>query len=258
MQGWIKLYRCLTEKAIWADTTPEQKAILITLLLMANHKEQEWIWKGRKFKAKPGQFVTSLENIAIKAGKGVSVKNVRTALDKFEKLGFLANESTKTGRLITIVNWEEYQHEDSSTGKDIGNQPAKNRQRGGKEVATNKNDKNGENDKNENIYVPQADDVWNYYHEKISSLGKARKKTEKKIRHIKARLDDGFTPEQLKKVIDNVFADEFMCGNNDRGKEYLEIENFFRNTEKVEKWLDSKKQGGTMLDHPSWKGVRVK
>ena len=94
MHGWVKLHRCLTEKAIWQESTPEQKAILITLLMMANHKEKEWLWKGKKFRAKPGQFVTSIDSIAKKSGKGISVKNVRTALDKFEKLGFLANEST--------------------------------------------------------------------------------------------------------------------------------------------------------------------
>jgi hypothetical protein len=77
--------------------------------MMANFKEKQWEWKGEKYKAKPGQFVTSLENIAKECGKGVSVQNVRTALTRFEKLEFLTNESTKTGRLITIANWEVYQ-----------------------------------------------------------------------------------------------------------------------------------------------------
>ena len=246
MQGWIKLYRCLTEKAIWQDSTPEQKTILITLLMMANHREKEWIWKGEKFKSKPGQFVTSIDSIAKKSGKGITKQNVRTALFKFEKLGFLTNESTKTGRLITLTNWDKYQLHTDVANNDTNKALTKNQQSVNKALTPNKNDKNGENDKNENIYVPQADDVWNYYHEKISSLGKARKKTEKKTKHIKARLDDGFTAEQLKTVIDNVFADEFMRGNNERGKEYLEIENFFRNTEKVEKWLDTKKKSENM------------
>ena len=34
-QGWIKLHRGLLEKPIWTAATPEQKVLLITLLMMA-------------------------------------------------------------------------------------------------------------------------------------------------------------------------------------------------------------------------------
>lgn len=151
-EGWIKLHRCLLDKAIWLSSTPEQKTILITLLLLANHEGKEWEWQGKQFKAQPGQFVTSLDSLAKKCGNGVSVKNVRTAIDKFKKYGFLTNESTKTGRLITIVNWSFYQSEINTTGKDIDKEVAKSRQSTGKQVATNKNDKNDKN----NIFIPPS------------------------------------------------------------------------------------------------------
>ena len=141
MDGWIKLHRELMDKAIWTTTSPEQKTILLTILMMANHTDKQWIWKGRKYTCKPGQFITSLDSIAKKAGSGISTKNVRTALKKFEKYGFLANQSSKTGRLITIVNWGTYQLDSDDIGKATGKEVAKHRQRGGKEVATNKNDK---------------------------------------------------------------------------------------------------------------------
>ena len=115
MQGWICLYRELLDKPIWRQTNASQKAILITLLLMANHKEKEWLWNGKKFKAKPGQFVTSLENIANKAGKDITPRQVRTAIDLYKKLDFLSNESSKTGRLISITNWESYQSEEKKS-----------------------------------------------------------------------------------------------------------------------------------------------
>jgi hypothetical protein len=46
-QGWIKLHRELLEKPIWTAATPEQKVLLITLLMMANHGEKQWEWKGK-------------------------------------------------------------------------------------------------------------------------------------------------------------------------------------------------------------------
>jgi len=141
--GWLKLYRELIEKPIWKCTTPEQKAILITLLCMANHEEQEWIWQGKKYKCKPGQFITSLKSIAEKSG--TSIKNVRTALKNFEQIyEFSASESTNKNRLVTITNWELYQ---SREGK-AASRTASKRQASGKQRATNKNDKNDKNDKN--------------------------------------------------------------------------------------------------------------
>ncbi len=145
-KGWIKLYRQLLNKAIWQCSTMEQKVILITLLLMANHEEKEWEWQGEKFKCKPGQFITSLKSIAEKAGPGISLQNVRTALSKFEKYEFLTNQSTKTGRLITIVNWELYQSQDSKLTKGL----TKHQQSANKALTTNKNDKNDKNDKKNN------------------------------------------------------------------------------------------------------------
>ena len=143
--GYVLLHRCLMEKPIWFQSTPEQKAILITLMMLANHKEKEWIWKGVKFKALPGQFVTSLETISKYAG--VSIQNVRTALMKFEKLEFLTNESTKTGRLITLVNWLTYQVNKKTTNKDANKDLTDDQQRPNKELTPTKNDKNVKNDK---------------------------------------------------------------------------------------------------------------
>lgn len=143
--GWIKLYRVLLDDDLWIDCTPVQKVVMITLLLMANHQERKWIWQGKKFVAGPGQLVTSLESIKQESGKGISIKNVRSALDKFVKVGFLANQSAKTGRLITIANWAKYQISDD----EVANQPANRWQTTGKQVATNKNVKNDKNVKKE-------------------------------------------------------------------------------------------------------------
>jgi DnaD/phage-associated family protein len=138
-QGWFKFYREIFDKPIWLSSTPEQKVILITLLGMANHQENQWEFKGEKFTVKPGQFITSLQSITEKCGKGISIKNVRTALERFEKYEFLANESTNKNRLITIVNWAIYQGDEDEPGKQNGKQPASNRQATGKQPAANKN-----------------------------------------------------------------------------------------------------------------------
>lgn len=122
MNGWVKLHRCLLEKVIWEKAKPEQKCVLITILLLANHEEKQWIWKGQRFLVKPGQFITSLDSLAAKSG--VSIRAVRTALSNFEKQDFLTSKATNTGRLITVVNWELYQsREDKVTNQEPNYRP---------------------------------------------------------------------------------------------------------------------------------------
>ena len=157
--GWIKLYRELLDKPIWFESTPEQKVILITLLLMANHDGRQWEWQGQQYYAGPGQFVTSLPKIAEKAGPGISIKNVRTALKRFEKYGFLAGKSTNKNRLITINNWDFYQDKPDEGGRQTGRQVAGNGQATGRQVAANKNVRNKEC-KNKEIEEHEEDGGW--------------------------------------------------------------------------------------------------
>lgn len=154
-EGFIKLHRCLLEKPIWTNSTPEQKTILVTLLIMANFKTNEWEWQGKKFKCQPGQFITSLQSIKEASGFGISTQNIRTALVRFEKLGFLTNKSTKTGRFITLVNWGLYQIDDYKLTKKL----TKTSQRPHKDLTTIEECKNDKNDKNEDIKYTYAEFV---------------------------------------------------------------------------------------------------
>jgi len=110
--GWIRLWRKLHKKRIWEQSTSEHKVIMITLLLMVCYEPEESVWNGNAIMLKPGSIITSLEDIKTQAGKDISIQNIRSALDSFEnKYEFIKQEATKVGRLITILNWKEYQHD---------------------------------------------------------------------------------------------------------------------------------------------------
>ena len=121
--GWIKLYRDILDHQFWLSSTPEQKTIFITILLMVNTEDKSLIWKGEKIICKAGQVITSLDEIAKIAGNGVSVRNVRTTLSNLELHDIATNESTKRGRLITICNWNTYKSfpeaSDKATDKQV-------------------------------------------------------------------------------------------------------------------------------------------
>ena len=234
-KGWIKLHRELTDKAIWLDSTPEQKTILITLLIMANHEENEWEWKGEKCKVGKGQFITSLESITKKCGKGVSVQNVRTALKRFEKYEFLTNESTNKNRLITIVNWVSYQGNEE-------NQQA-NQQAANKQLTTNKNERTKKNinivDSKENLTVHK--EIINYLNLKAGT--RYRPSTKATQKHINARLNEGFTLDDFKTVID-VKVDDWL--SDKKMNIYLRPETLF--SPKFESYLNQSQINGSNSD----------
>jgi DNA replication protein DnaD len=185
--GWIKIHRKIIYSSMWRCSNPKPKVILVALLLSANYYESKWVWKGDSFNVKPGQFITSLKSIMRISGKDISIKNIRTALSNFEQLDFLTNESTKTGRLITIVNWELYQSEEVN----CTDKPTNNRQTSGNELAPNKN-----NTKTKN----EIQEIYDYYME--LDLVKHRNLTEGMKRAVKkAKKEYNLTVDELKRML---------------------------------------------------------
>ncbi len=145
--GWIKLYRCLLDDPIWQCSTAEQKVILVTLLLMANHAEKKWQWQSKPYICKPGQMITSAKSIARKAGRKISRQNIRTALKRFESMGFLTMRSTREHTLITICQWERYQSTESPANQVSNHSLTNDSPTPNQELTTNKNVKNEKNEK---------------------------------------------------------------------------------------------------------------
>lgn len=154
--GWIRLYRNILEDELYKNCTKEQKLIMITLLLMANHREKEFIFDGKKVLCKPGQFVTSTQRIGKYVGDDISNMQIRRCIDKLEKYGFLINKPTNKARLITIVNWGKYQGNEVMTDQ----QPTSNRLANDQQPTTNKNERNKElyNDISKDISLSDADE----------------------------------------------------------------------------------------------------
>ena len=231
--GWVKIHRVLFDHPIWKQSTPEQKVILIALIGMVNHEPERWEWKGEMFEAKRGQTVTSLESIREACGKGVSIQNVRTALARFEKLDFLTNESTKSGRLITICNYCKWQDNDDETNKDANKDLTKTSQRPNKDLTPNKNDKNDKNDKNKDIYSRERAEIIDYLNEICGTHYRPNSRTTKGL--IQARMNDGYTVDDFKTVI---YKKAKQWKNDIKMCQYLRPETLFGS--KFEGYLNEK------------------
>ena len=115
--GWIRVYRKFTQWEWYSDINVSR--VFFHLLLTSNYKEARW--KGQLIM--PGDKVTSWQHLADETG--LSVQNVRTAIDKLKLTGEITSKTTNKFTIISIVNWRKYQDESFLDNKVINNQTNK-------------------------------------------------------------------------------------------------------------------------------------
>lgn len=153
-KGWIKLHRQLIDWEWYSDINV--KVLFLHCLLSANHEDKRW----HGIEIKKGQFITSLEHLAIEVG--LTVSQIRTAINKLKLTNEIAYETTSKYSIITIKKWDEYQTNDMQNDKPITNES----QTDDKQIATNKNEKNEKNEKNilEEVVVSENENFYGEYY----------------------------------------------------------------------------------------------
>jgi hypothetical protein len=139
MDGYIKLARCLLEKAILQN--PKLLQTWVWCLLKATHKEHEEMIGLKKVILTPGQFVTGRYkgSSELKMNPSTFWKNLLW-LQNNQSLDIKSNNKFS---VVTVINWELYQIElfksDSKNDTKITTKEQQNN--------TNKNVKNVKNEK---------------------------------------------------------------------------------------------------------------
>ena len=144
MEGYIALHRKILEWEWYDDMNVFR--LFMHCLLKANHKDKEW--RGNVIKR--GSFISSLGKLSQETG--LTVKQVRTSLDKLKRTSEMASKGTSQHTVFTIKNYDEYQ----SGGKQKDKRRASEGQAKGKQRATTNND-NNENNENKDISTKLAE-----------------------------------------------------------------------------------------------------
>jgi hypothetical protein len=175
MSGWIKIHRQILEWEWYSDNNSFR--VFLHLLLKANHKQKRY--KGLELKI--GSIITSRDILAIETG--LSVQQIRTALDKLKSTNEVTIKTSSQGTIIEVVNYAKYQ---IVTNEVTIKEPTSNQQ-----VTTNKNVKKEKNEKELIL------DSWINYR-------KSAKKTltKQSIDSILVKMEN-YTNEQCKFVINN-------------------------------------------------------
>ena len=135
-EGFIKLHRKLIEWEWFSDINTTH--LFLYCLLRANYEDKKW----RGIDIRRGSFITSLDRLS--KDTGLTVRQVRTALDKLKSTGELTSKTTSQYSIISIKNYNLYQDND----KQIDNPMTSERQTNDKRMTTDKNIKNNKNNKN--------------------------------------------------------------------------------------------------------------
>lgn len=181
MEGWIKLHRKLFDH--WIFSSSECTHLWLYLLMRANHKPTDVV-RGRSIvELNPGQLITGRKQLA--AELKINEHKIDRTLKLFESEQLIEQQAFPKYRVITVTKWKEHQvSEQQLSNKRAASEP---------QVSTDKNEENEE--------IKEVVDYLN------SVAGKSYRSSTKKTRdHIKARLNDGFTVADMKRVIDTKSA----------------------------------------------------
>lgn len=220
MEGFIFLHRQLLDSEIFCSE--KGLKIWIWLLLKARHKKgfvslsvgagQQTIELGR------GQLLFG--RFTAEEALGINGSTIYKWIKKFEALKMIELKSNSHSTTITIMNFNKFN--DFSTLKVTGK-----RQQSSNRVAAEEQHGNTNNNDNNDYII-------DYLNKKVGSNYKTTSKKTQSL--INARLNEGFTIEDFKKVIDNKYSD---WASDEKMSVYLRPETLF--SPKFESYLNQKK-----------------
>lgn len=162
---WVKIYRQIRDSAIWLSDTPfDYRSAWIDLIMEANVKGREIVYKGQIIKIKRGDVYTSIRKLAERWHW--SKDKVTRYLKLLSDLGMIKRDSSvKCATLLTIVKYEDFQNRkdsnkdsDEDTDKDTHKDSDKDTD---KSLLKNiKNDKEGKEDNSPSAPEDDPDFDW--------------------------------------------------------------------------------------------------
>jgi hypothetical protein len=109
--GWVKLHRKIMSNPIYRNSAYFH--VWMHLLLKASHYGDKIMWNGGVLEIKEGQCVIGRKKIALETN--VPESTVERALKWLEKEGQIEQLANSKFRVITILNWKEYQATEQQT-----------------------------------------------------------------------------------------------------------------------------------------------
>ena len=109
-RGYVKLHRRIVDSFFYEN--PKFLSLFIHLLVRATYKDKTILVNGKKILLKAGCLLTSRKNISLETGLPESF--IQRALKVFEKENVIKQSTNNFSRIISVVNWSQYQEDENS------------------------------------------------------------------------------------------------------------------------------------------------
>ena len=223
LSGWIKLHRALSDH--WLASNPDSLSVWVHMLMLANHAETKRQINGSVVVVLPGQIITSRRSLSDKTG--VQESKVERILKRLESEQQITQRGLSKFRVISIVNWAEYQSSEQQSEQQVNSKrtadeqqvntpeevlPGGNTQEG-KEVKSSC-DQQAESLKTGTDRIDYGS-VTSAFSEHLSALPQPRDMTEKRRKMVRSIVKRGgryADPEFFAKFFAYVAKSDFLMG----------------------------------------------
>lgn len=152
-QGFVLAYRKAWYHPVFSNLL--EGAIWNYLYQNAFWKDGEKNINGYVFSVKRGEIAVTISYLA--KGFCTTEKGVRRVIQKLEKYGMVVTRGTSRGTIITICNYDKYQHLENAEGEPRAN----NGRTEGEPRGNNKKERNNKTTKED--YTVEFSDFWSAY-----------------------------------------------------------------------------------------------
>ena len=197
---YIKLFHQMLEWGWYGDTNTFR--VFMHILLRANYQESEYL--GHKIGA--GECVFGYNAWSEKLG--LSVRQIRTAIEHLKSTNEIRVRATNRFSIITVVKWEFWQIEEGMTDKQTTRQATSKRQANDKQATTSKDSKNNKN--NRDIYRSNLRDEF----EALWALYPKKQGKEKAFEYYEKARKNGTTADEVETGI-RAYADFIAAEERD-------------------------------------------
>lgn len=221
MSGWACLHRSIDSHWIFDFNEPDKALAWIYLLVMANHKDQDIMIKGRVLRCKRGQLVRS--QITLQNKFKWSQNKLKRFLKLLKNERMIDYETNDLTTIITICNYDKYQ-ENYICADDQTNEQADDQTN---EARTTNNNVKQIIDISTNVDIRKSslripyEEIIKLYHEALPMMTQVYKLTETRKKRIKYLWDDGELDglEYWANYFNFVSKSKFLTGRSHPGKD---------------------------------------
>lgn len=138
--GYVKIYRTLLNKGYYQDS--EYVHLWVHLIMKATYQSREYLFNNKIEKLNAGQFICGRKSLSKETG--INESKIERILKCFENEQQIEQQTNSKFRIISIVNWNEYQTTEQQIEQPVNSE----RTTGEQLVNTNNKEKKDKKDKN--------------------------------------------------------------------------------------------------------------